>query len=395
MWPLRQADLAQGVASYADVLIFVEDPGAANYVAQLPEALNKRGLHTRLLAAGSSADYLRECRIPLEGVPDSATAKEILEQARPRLLIVGTAENPDTLGLALLSEASRARIESVAVIDALANAEYRFRGRGDGPLTHAPDWLLVPDELTKDAYVALSYPSAQATVCGHPHYDHVRTIGAQLAGRDRTALRHSLFPGVSEKRTVVVFAAEVSTGLDPDQYRRSPDYSLAGRGLSDDRTHIVLEEFLDAILPLKPRPYLVLRLHPKNAMDEFSHVVDDFDTVSSGGSPIEVAYAADLMVGMTSMLLLEAALLERPTMSIVPRALEMDWLPAIRMGATPCATTRCQVRKVLGELLCCGSPAVQNDLGHTFVSGSLHRVVEFVERRLARQAEVRSRTVRA
>ena len=48
-----------------DVLIFVEDPGAVNYVAQLPAALSESGLRVRLLADGFAKDHLRERGIDL------------------------------------------------------------------------------------------------------------------------------------------------------------------------------------------------------------------------------------------------------------------------------------------------------------------------------------------
>ena len=41
-----------------DVLMFVEDPGAANYVAPLPAALAESGWHSTLLSAESAREYL-------------------------------------------------------------------------------------------------------------------------------------------------------------------------------------------------------------------------------------------------------------------------------------------------------------------------------------------------
>jgi hypothetical protein len=368
--------------SKTDVLIFVEDPGAANYVAHLPAALAERGWQALLLADGGVKEYLLERGVRPTMVRPSMTAENILASFNPRLLLVGTSENPDTLGLALVAQARQSDIESVGVVDFINNADHRFRGRSEEALTYAPDWLLVPDEWTKDAYVELGYPAHRILVCGHPHYDHVLDVKTQLSQEDRTILRRRVLPQVPKGRLVVVFAAERLPGLDPQQYRRSAEYTLTGWGTSTGRTEIVLEEFLDAIQLVKPRPYLVLRLHPKNTRDEFTAYLDEFDLVSHGGSPLELVYVADLVVGMTSMLMLEAALLGRPTLSVVPRVVEMEWLLSIRIGITACVTTREQLRSNLANLLRDSSQMLRVDDGKVIVFGSLQRTAKFIERLL-------------
>lgn len=364
-----------------DVLIFAEDPGAANYVAQLPSALAEGGWHTRLLAEGLATDCLHQRGIWPEVVQHRA-ADRILALIRPRLLIVGTSENPDTLGLALVAEARSAGIESIGVIDALSNADSRFRGRGNNPLAYAPDWLLVPDEWTKKAFVLLGYPAERGVVCDHPHYDYVRATRARLAREDRNALKQRLLPGVLDGRKVVVFATEGSVRVKPQSHQHLAEYTLTGRRTATGRTEIVLEEFLDAIQPMNPRPYRVLRLHPKDTPEDYTAYLGEFDLVSNGGSPLELIYVADLVVGLTSMLLIEAALLGKLTLAVVPRTVEMEFLLTIRMGITPCVTTREQLKFTLVDLLEDKPQLVNVDPAEFFVPGSLQRTVDFIERLL-------------
>ncbi len=363
----------------ADVLIFAEDPGAANYVAPLPTSLTERGWHTIVLAAGIAKGYLLARGVNTEAVQPSATAVQILDRIRPRVLLVGTADNPGTLGLALVAAARSAGITSVGVVDAPMNAEYRFRGRSDAALTFAPDWLLVPDEWTKQAFVALGFPATQAVVCGHPHYDYVRETAARLAAEERNVLRQRVLPGVPANQKVVVFVVEGVEKLRP--LLPEPlihEYTLTGRGTSTGRTEILFEEFLDAIQAVTPRPYLVLRPHPKNTPDDYVAYLSGFDLVHTGGSPLELVYSADLVVGATSMLLLEAALLGRPTLSILLRADEKEWLPSIRTGVTPYVTTRAGLQSVLVDLLRAGSQPPPIDSHKIIVGGSLQRTVELI-----------------
>jgi hypothetical protein len=364
-----------------DLLIFVEDPGAANYVAPLPAALHPLGWITRLVADGPAVSYLRERGIACQPVDGRMTAEEILASANPRLLLVGTSENRDSVGLRLIAGARATGLPSVGVVDCVANARERFRGRGDTALAYAPDWLLVPDRRTGSAYVALGFSPDRVTVCGHPHYDQVQAAAAELARRDRGVLRRRLFPGVEDGRTVAVFAAETSNGMDPGEYRWSSDYTLRGRGESTGRTEIVLEEFLDAVQRLPARPYLVLRLHPKNHRDDFSAYLPEFDRVSAGESPLELLYAADLVVGLTSMLMLEAILLRRPALAILPRLSEREWLPSPCAGRVVCAVTRGEVDSALAVLLAGGLPSCAGDA--PVPHDSLPRAVNVLQHLLA------------
>lgn len=365
--------------SKTDLLIFVEDAGAANYVAQLPAALGERGLRSKLFADGVARDYLSRREIDFDATSRPLDADQLLTSVSPSLLLVGTSENTDTLGLALIEKARGVGIQSVGVVDARANAGHRFRGGGHHALAYAPDWLLVPDEWTKDAFLALGYPASRALVCGHPHYDQVHNTVTRLVGMGRSIIRQKLLPGANGQR-VLVFAAEVSYGLDPRQYRRSSAYTLSGRGTSSGRTEIVIEELLEALRFVRPRPYLVLRLHPKNQREDFAPYLGEFDCVSKDESPLELVYAADLVVGMTSMILIEAALMSRPTLSVIPRLSEIEWLPSTGLGIVR-ATTREQLRSALERLLS-EPPRTSARLNEGLMVGSLKCTVDTIEKLL-------------
>lgn len=312
-----------------DLAIYVEDPGAANYITPLLPDFAEQGWSVILWAGGVAQSYLRDRQVSFDPVISSHNperhALDLLVERSPCLLLVGTAEDPDTLGLHLIEAARKLSITSVGVVDAYANADRRWRGNSDRPLTYAPDWLLVPDEPTASIYSELGYPTERLAVCGHPHYDWVRDRVKELNRLDRDVLRRDLWPSWSGDQRIVVFVAEVSTGLNPEQYRRSAEYTLSGTGQSDRRTDIVIEELLLAVESLSERPFLVLRLHPKNTVGEFSAYLDAFDAFSQGGDPLAVVYCTDLVVGMTSMLLAEAALAGRPVLSVIPRSVERDW----------------------------------------------------------------------
>jgi hypothetical protein len=368
-----------------DILVYVEDPGAANYVSRFPSIFTEKGWTVVLLAEGLAYSYLVERGAQAVSLTRPVTAEHILSEWAPKLVIVGTAENPDTFAFELISSSRKAGIATIGVIDAIGNADYRFRGNTGDALHHAPDWLIVPDQWTQDAYITLGYPAERIAVCGHPHHDLVFDTRTRLEKIGREQLRKKIFPDCHDARLIVVFVSEVSTGLNPNQYKRSPDYTLTGDGGRMDRTGIVLEEFLGAIASFEQSPYLVLRMHPKNTENELESFLKDFDYVSQQGGPLELVFVADLVVGMTTMLLQEAAIMGRPTLSIVPRSVETKSLPTVRAGITPCVTTREELRQILPGLMRGQKNDIKTRIEALFQYGSQHKTGVFVEGLLTRK----------
>jgi hypothetical protein len=335
-----------------DILLFAEDPSAANYAALLLPAFARQGWTAQLHATAVASSWLRSRGVALTEASADADARSLLREINPRCVLTGTAENPDTLGLHLIDAARTAGIPSVAFIDALMSAPYRFRGTSETALAHAPDWLLVPDGKTLEAFAGLGYPRQRMVVCGHPQYDQTRKLAEQWGNDGRTTVfRQRLFPALAPEQKILTFISEGSLRYQLLPRRTMEDYGFAGRGVDKGRTKIILEEVLDAVAGLAVKPHVVFRAHPIEQAADYAEYADEIDCFSSGGDPLELVYASDLTVGMTSMLLLEAALLGRPTLAVLARAAEADLLPSVRSGMTPHVRDRQSLRTVLPELL--------------------------------------------
>ena len=330
------------------ITILVEDPGAANFVVGLPGELARLGHRVRLLASGAGAAQLAVLGEACQAAP---TCPSSALADNPAAVVVGTAEDPGALYSRLIDEARSAGIRIAAIVDGPANAPHRFAAGGGNPLAHLPDLVLTADTGTADAFVRLGVPCSRVVPCGHPLFDRVRAEAARLKTKDRGALRAHLLPQAPAQQPLIVLLTERSDGLDPDQFSRGSAYTLGGRSGTDRRTDIVLEEVLDALAPVTPRPYVVLRLHPKNDADEFAAYRSEIDHVSTGGTPWGLLAISDLVIGMTSVVMVEAALLGVPTLSVLPRKEERHWLATIDAGVTPCVMRRAEIGPAITALL--------------------------------------------
>ena len=319
--------------------MLVEDPGAANFAAGLWPALAPYGDVT-IYAKGEGAAQLARLGLDVLSLAEPFDAGALLAQTRPALVLVGTSEDPDAAAHDLVSACRAAHVPTVGFVDGPANVERRFRGRGAGPLAFAPDAVLVPVEDLRNRLIAAGFAPERAFVVEHPHFARLAGERRRLDSVGRDALRARLFPKCPTGRPVLVFLAERSGGLAAERMVRGPGYSLMGRGGDARRTNIVLEEVLDAVATLSPRPCFVLRLHPKNDPQEFAAYGAEIDLVSRDGSALELVYAADAVVGLTTILLGEAAALGCPVLSVVPREYEQEWLLAPRECSVPCVWKR-------------------------------------------------------
>lgn len=363
-----------------DLLIYVEDPGAANYVARLPAALSDFDIRTKLIASALARNQLADLGVAHCPPPDPLSAGNILDTERPRMVIVGTSTNPDTLGLALVDEARSRGVSTVGVVDLPTNAAFRFRGRSEDPLAHVPDWLVVPDQVTERIFVELGFSSDRIAVCGHPHYDHVNDVRRRLLGRGVNLVRRKEFPDVPAGRCVIVFATETSVRLAPISPAILAEFTMTGTSGVAGRTEVAIEEFLRVVKSMERQPFLVLRIHPKDEPEDYAAYLSEFDLVSHRGSPLEMLFAADLVVGLTSMLLMEAALLGTATLSLCLRHAETEWSPSARLGATLVVRTRDTLESAFSDT---GFPIWPvTDLEDVVSFGALARVTDFVKKRL-------------
>ena len=297
MRPVRSAPLP-------DPIVFAAgDPGGANALRPVILTLAAQGVAVAVLDHGFLSQNLP---------PEIPRTYELGPCAA---LCVGTSV-ADTVPLALARAARQRGIPVTVVLDNWVN--YRARLATDGLAPFIPDYYAVMDDKARAEALADGLPSACLVVTGHPN---LAALQAEAADFDGAALRQSLGWGLNGRQLIAFVNEPVSAdqGTGPHHpgwrgYTEEDALSALAQGLAGAAVDV-------AVIP-----------HPR---DDVPRLRDVWQRVrgSCGGGVVtaavrgrDVVLAADRVAGMASILLYEAWLLGRPTLSLQPGLVRQDLL---------------------------------------------------------------------
>ena len=288
-------------------------PGGANAILPVIGKLKEFGAHCRVLASENSRGLFEKAGIATGVLAARMTgvwARDILAEFSPDLLLLGTSEPEDrSLGRVegqMAAAAREAGVPAVAVLDHWSNYVDRFSLSENGALDALPDLICVMDERAKSEMVSAGIPSARIVVTGNPHWDRLKAVRAALSGLDKRVIRRR--SGLKETDRLIIF---VSQPLSED--------GSYGAGISEFK---VLDDLLE-LLRLDPALTLWLKPHPREKAQKFHSQLEFFEEkrvriLDDVGDVYMLGLAADLIVGMFSMLLFEYSLLGLPVVSYQP-----------------------------------------------------------------------------
>ena len=317
-----------------DILIHVEDPGAVNFLTGILETCSELGLNIVTIAQGIAEKKFEHH--PSFYSIETENAYNLLKKFNPSVVLIGTSENPNSFGLLLIEQANILNIYSIGLVDMYCNFDNRFRGKSDEALKYCPNEIFVPDRNTKNQFLKLGVRKEALTIVGNPAYQNAINFRKKL----EISLGNKTKTSNLQKNPNLLFIAEGWDRLNPNASKVNDNYSLHGSGASDFRTVIVIEELMASLKRASLSFDTTLRLHPNSKRNDFMPIAQTFDNLSKGGDVYELCLNFDLIVGMTSMLVLEAALLGIPTLAILPDASEKSWMPNLDFGPTKCVSTR-------------------------------------------------------
>jgi hypothetical protein len=256
----------------------------------------------------------REYGFTVQALPGDITidgAAGLLAERQAQLLLCGTSANAYNLEHTFIEAARREGVPSLAVLDFWSNYTARFSRDGSG-LAYLPDRIAVMDELAYTEMLAEGFPAERLVITGQPAFDGLAQVRASFSDEARRRTRQALDIGEDDFAVVFVsqpFATLFGRDESHPQYPGYDEHTIFCGLLA------VLEELSRE---LRRKTCLVVRPHLREEAawwEQISGHAVPIRTAPGIDFP-ELALSADLVTGMTSTKLVEAARLGRRTFSL-------------------------------------------------------------------------------
>lgn len=312
------------MGSTEGVLVVCEDAGAAAALCHVAAKLAADDLLRDVLVGDRASAAFRSAGVVHRVVTDpSSVDDESLYREPTSVVLTGTT----MWGLRLEARAVRAAmahgLRTVSFVDWWGNYVDRlsFPIRGDRGVV--PDQLAVVDEQMAEELVGIGIAPERVRITGSPAFDRL-------------------------------FRAEPLTGRvgGPVLFLSQPFrelYGAVGPGHALGYTEQTALADLAHALAVRGRTLLV-RPHPRENASELGRFVAGLGAGASlypEGTLAEAAETASVVVGMTTMALVELALRGMPTISYQPAAILPVRLPTIRSGRTVLVTAPDEIGQAL------------------------------------------------
>ena len=339
---------ASSDAGAGNLLMFARDPGNANQIvalgelvcgqigsaeraellpgaAKLVEELSSHRTEVNILFAAEGPAVGILDRAGFAAAPDMSFGTDsdipaLLTDRNVTTVGTGLSDRDDRTPQALWHAAKFSCTRSVAIADdntlAHPDAAGDLAERFTDSTGHRvlPDLVCVVDNESKAALRAIDVPGSRIRILGNLHLRRFRRLAKSVDAQAIAAVRRAW--GVSADQRAVMFASEPLSQMHAFGKKRDYDELHA---LEDACARINRASLLPGILD-GHETVVVVRPHPRDATGKFSSYLDRENprvVVLNSGSSVEAILAADVVAGITSMLLVEAAALNKPSISMI------------------------------------------------------------------------------
>lgn len=310
------------------IVVVCGDPGGANAVAPvILKLIDDSKVNVIAFAYREACRLWNERKIPFVELPDSTTYNsvlKILKEENVDFVLTGTSWNPQEFEKQFIRAARTCSIPSLALLDYPSYYAIRFSDNAGNPV-YLPDKIAVMDEATRDEMIREGFDQKIITITGQPAYDDLGLWKERFILEQREAIRKDL--GIHHNNLLVVFASEPIFSGNEIKIS-NPGYSRDG----------VLKSSIAALDQIQrtsnKKITLVICPHPREEKSEFTGIKGETIPVviSTTGHTREIVMAADLVLGMSTAMLVEACYLGCIVVSIQPGLIFSDILPTNRMG---------------------------------------------------------------
>ena len=307
----------------AKILIYAHDPGGANTINPLIEPLKNSGHNLFIYGDGAALNIFPEV-VKFDGDTD-----ELIKEIQPDFVITGTSAACMT-EKKLRKSAKNSGIKSMSILDHWVNYGIRFTKYSTAELDlygkekifeYLPDYIVVMDEYAKEQMANEGISKDIIYPFGNPHFESVKKDFESINSDD---LKKEL---IGNKEKLVVWASE-------------PYIEDYGHGME-------LESLKDVVELIPENWQLVIKPHPREKADKFD-MFKNAKIVRDKNSR-EVIKAADLVMSMTSMFLIESIIAEKPTLSYQKGETDKNKFILTKMNALPFISDKIELKNLLNK----------------------------------------------
>lgn len=311
------------------VMLFSRDPGGANTVAPLYKKLVEKGYDVILFGKDVALEKYSQYGLKgininnkLSSISQKELHKLLLEEA-PDFLITGTSAD-DFTEKYLWKCAEDLKIPCFAILDQWINYGLRFSKFSVNELKkyekrkehiYLPTNILVMDNYAKEKMIEEGIEPEKILVSGHPYFDYL--INRKEKSNEKIIKDFRKNVGFNEDEYIITYASEPIS----ETYGES-DNSEHYWGYSE-RT--IFKEFINLLNQVSQKfnkkIKLIIRLHPKENENNYNDLIDNINNnisilIDKNLDGFKLMCASNLICGMSSMFLIESAVLEKSIISI-------------------------------------------------------------------------------
>jgi hypothetical protein len=303
------------------ILLFSRDPGAANTLIPLINPLKEMSCEVKLY--GKEFALQQYSKFGFVGTDIAQHVKSFsqtcifnfLKDENPNFIITGTS-GEDFTERYIWQSAQELNIPTLAILDQWLNYGVRFSDFSTLDLdnenikpVYVPAFIAVMDQQAKNELIECGVDASRVIITGHPYFEF---LSQQKNKVTQYEVKSAL--GIGQFDIVITFASEPILR----------DYGGIDCWGYTERT--IFESFVDALKTILRRYSqkitVIIKVHPRESLNyyvEFANhekVADISFVLDQRTESSKIILASDIVCGISSMFLIEAALLNKPILSL-------------------------------------------------------------------------------
>ncbi|MBP2033804.1 hypothetical protein J2Z42_002511 [Clostridium algifaecis] len=312
------------------VMLFSRDPGGANTVAPLYKKLINKGYDVILYGKDAALNKYNQYGLhggdintKLHCISQDEVYKFLLQES-PDFLITGTSAD-DFTEKYLWKAAERLNIKSFAILDQWVNYGVRFSKYSVNELEkyninkihpYLPYKILAMDEYAKKQIINEGISKEKILVSGQPYFDYLIEKQQYLNKDEIYKLRKELCENKDE--VIITYVSEPISKVYNENDSSQHYWGYTERTIFKQLFYVLNKISDDYKINIK----LIIRLHPKEDENNYSDIIDDIHSkyisilTDKRIDGFNLMFVSDLICGMSSMFLIEAAIIGKPIVSM-------------------------------------------------------------------------------